>query len=436
MWVFAAWAGACSASTRPPRTVDPAAGPAVAATPLAHEQYAVHAPAPLAPLAPALALPLHELPTRSPSTAPPSPLSAAGVARLRAVLARGDGRRDWFAMVGVSHTASPAFLASVTGRDVRLGEHGELDATLRFFHGWSRDSVAARSGWHAVQTLGAPLREELEATRPSFAVVMLGTNDTNQTPAEAFERYLQSNVETMLRAGVVPILTTIPPRGDGDEPAALVPEVNAIIRAVAQARQVPLIDLFGALDLLPDGGLAGDGVHMQVHTADGWHGCWLDDDSLQAGMNRRNLLTLEALDRMRRFVLSNETAEGAPAPLDGLGTWSAPLRVDAIPFADDRDSAAGEHAVAAYACARDDRSGGEVVYTLDLAAQSRLRLRVYGDAGVDVALHWLDDDAGACTTRAQRTVEVTADAGPHRFVVDGPGAREGKFRLTIVAVDG
>ena len=454
VWAFAAWAGACSATTRAPRALPVTLSADIAAAPLAYEQHSVHATstslaqplreqvgtersdvddAPRPRLAPARI----ETSVRYPAGTPHSPLSAEVIERLRAVLARGEGRRDWFAKVGDSHTASPAFLECFTGRDVRLGEHGELDETRRFFHGWSRESVAAKSGWHAVQTLGAPLREEIEATRPGFAVVLLGTNDTAQTPAESFERYLQSNVDTLLRAGVVPMLTTVPPRGDGDEPASMVPEINTIIRAVAQARQVPLIDLFSALDLLPDGGLAGDGVHMQVHTSGGWHGCWLDDDALQAGMNRRNLLTLEALDRVRRFVLSNERPESAPAALDGVGTWNDPLRVDAIPFADDRNSAAGDHAVVGYPCTRGDRSGGEVVYTLDLATRSRLRLRVYGDPGVDLALHWLEgEEAASCATPAERTIEVIADVGVHRFVVDGPAARAGKFRLTIVAADG
>jgi hypothetical protein len=438
VWAFAAWAGACSASIRAPRFVDTT--PNAGAATLQKNEAIAPAPAPTttssSPIAIALPTQAIETPTRYPFDAMHSPMTASVIARVRSILANGYGRRDWIAKVGDSHTASPSFLECFTNKDVRLGDHEALAPTIDFFHGWARDSLAAKSGWHAVQTLGAPLHDEIAETRPGFAIVMLGTNDTNQTPEDEFERYLEQNVDTLLRAGVVPILQTIPARGDSDDAEALVPEMNTIIRAVAQARQVPYVDLHASLAELPDGGLAGDGIHLQVHVQSGWHGCWLTEEGLGAGMNRRNLVTLESFDRLRRFVIEDQVPEAAPAALQGDGTFAAPLLVDAIPFADDRDTTRFASAVEGYSCARRALDGGEVVYEITLAEETRLRVRLFADPGVDLDLHWLDgDEAGHCTSRADRALEVTASAGRHRVVVDGPAAKSGKYRLTIVPVD-
>jgi hypothetical protein len=60
--------------------------------------------------------------------------------------------------------------------------------------------------------------------------------------------------------------------------------------------------------------------------------------ALSEAMNQRNLLTLEALDRARRFVLEAEAPEERPAELAGEGTWENPFEIDSLPFVDDRDT--------------------------------------------------------------------------------------------------
>jgi hypothetical protein len=449
VWAFAAWAGACSPAPTHSSKNEPLA--------LAHEEHAriaepgVTAEADEVPPVVMAATPAHEAstigPTRYPAGLTQSPMTADVIAHLRAVVDAGaklGNKRDVVIKVGDSHSVSPSFLECFTGRDYRLGAFDALEPARSFFHGFARESAAAKVGWHAVQTLGAPIREEVSVMHPAFAVLMVGTNDTRQTPPADFERYLAQNVDSLIAHGVVPIVSTIPPRGDGDAVERLVPEMNTIIRAVAQARQVPLVDLFSALDVLPDGGLAGDGIHLRVL---GNHGCWLTDEGLAAGMNQRNLLTLAALDRMRRYVLGDEPAEVAPPQLHGDGTWEAPLRVNALPFADDRDTRAFEAKVDDYGgCVGAPTSGGEIVYELDLAADTRLRIRAFGDRGsaeggprpgdVDVDLFWLDGEApDSCAQRADRALEITAPAGKHRLVVDTASALSGSFRLTIVPVE-
>jgi hypothetical protein len=450
VWVFAVWAGACSpASERQPRERPVAAAldgipteASAAPNGMPHEEHArvvEEAPAP-SPAPGVLGASAQQGKARYPLGALQSPLTENVVSRLQAVLASSGNWRNTFIKVGDSHSTSPSFLECFSSRDFRLGDHDALETARTFFHGWARESLAAKVGWHAVQTLGAPIRDEVSAMHPGFAIVMLGTNDTRQTPADKLEHYLAQNVDTLLSLGVVPIVTTIPPRGDGDEVEKLVPEVNTIIRAVAQSRQVPLIDLYAALAPLGGLGLAHDGIHMSVFsgsgTEKGQHGCWLDEESLGAGMNQRNLLTLTALERMRRFVIGGEKPEIAPPMLVGAGTFASPLQVDALPFADDGATTTIGSTTQTYPCSDRVLDGGEVVYQLELPVETRLRIRVLADPTADLDLHWLDGEgADTCEMHADRALEITAPAGSHRLVIDGPAAKAGSYRLTIVPVE-
>lgn len=56
-----------------------------------------------------------------------------------------------------------------------------------------------------------------------------------------------------------------------------------------------------------------DGVHLASSGGATPRPCDLGPRALQKGMNVRNLLTLEALDRMRRFVVLGEAPEREPA---------------------------------------------------------------------------------------------------------------------------
>jgi hypothetical protein len=213
--------------------------------------------------------------------------------------------------------------------------------------------------------------------------------------------------------------------------------MNAIIRAIAQHRAVPLIDLAEALEPLDGFGLASDGIHLQVYASGGAHGCWLTPAGLTEGMNQRNLLTLQALDRLRTFVLDRAAPEARPAAIEGSGTWTSPFTIDAVPFADHGTTLGSVDEVDRYPCGSQDESGPEVVYRIDLSAPAKLRVRVFADDGVDVDLHWLDGaTASTCTARADRLLDIDAAAGSHRLVVDtyvsGGTARAGNFRLTVL----
>jgi hypothetical protein len=261
----------------------------------------------------------------APAGALHSPMTQDVVEPLRALLARSGARKDAFVKIGDSNTVNSSFMRCFAGGDVRLGSHEELSDTVSFFKAHDVDGVktsfdrvteAATIGWLARDVMnGTPsaLEREIAATRPAFAVIMLGTNDNRAGGVEPFAASLGAVVDKTLALGVVPLLSTIPPRTDNRAAAARVPELNAVIREIATARGVPLMDLYQALEDLPGKGLAQDGIHLQMAYSNAPHGCWLTASGLQKGMNTRNLLTLQALDRARRFLVEGETPEGEPS---------------------------------------------------------------------------------------------------------------------------
>jgi len=390
--------------------------------------------------------------TRYPNGALHSPLSPSVVARLAKVLASSPGRHDVFAKVGNSITVDSNFLHCFDGTDVKLDVYSSLEPTHAFFGktladgtrtSYGRNSLAAVIGWGASKPIAgspSPIEQEVAAIKPAFAVVELGTNDTYDTGVIPFERNLRLNVESLLSLGVIPTLTTIPPRGDTVAANTLVPEMNAVIRAVAQAKQVPMMDFWQTCVPLPQYGLSPDGIHPQVYYSGGAHGCWFTDPALQKAMNHRNLITLQSFDRLRRMLIAGEAAEPAPPDLAGKGTWDAPYAIDALPFVDDRDTLKVETRTAdKYSCSSADEGGPEIVYTLTLTAPTHLRARVYCDDGVDVDLHWLTGTtADTCSMRADKTIDLTAGPGTFRLVADTfvSGGKElrGAYRMTIVAL--
>jgi hypothetical protein len=220
---------------------------------------------------------------------------------LRAVLARGRGDANVFVKVGDSITFNTAFLGCLGKEPVA---DPALEETRAFFTraSWERQSLASTVGWHTLQPITgnpSPLDREVLAMRPSFAIVMLGTNDTYEGSAPSFARNLARVVSQLTSRGVVPILSTIPYRG-GAVANAAVPTMNMAVRRVAAEAKVPLVDFHLALEDLPRHGISSDGIHPFVAGASA---CDFSRDGLHGGFNVRNQVTLEALDRVRRAVL-------------------------------------------------------------------------------------------------------------------------------------
>jgi hypothetical protein len=382
-----------------------------------------------------------------------SPYTRAVVDRLAAVRAASPGQPDVFAKVGASNTVSTGFFHCFAGSDIRLDAWAALEPTRAFFaartvdgtrNSFNRTSLAATVGWSAGKALEGspnPLEQEVAAIDAGFALVMFGTNDTYPQGVMPFGRNLLGVVDELLTLGVVPILSTIPPRADSASADALVPEMNAIIRAVAQARQVPYVDLWQLLAPVPGHGLVGDGVHLSIYTNGGAHPCWFTPEAMSDGQNIRNRLHLEALDRARRFLLDGAAAEPDVAPLAGSGTFADPRVADGLPFVDAADtSTATSRAAQTYSCAPQNEGGPEIVYAVTVPRPMKLRARVFSDEGADIDLHWLDGPAPErCLARADQVLDIdVVTAGTYYLAEDSfvsaGQEKPGGYRLTLVEV--
>lgn len=241
-----------------------------------------------------------------------STMTAEVIATMKGALARGNGEDGRFIKVGDSITYSTDFLDCLDtprGAASLAGEHASLEPTRAFFDNgsWNRRSKASTVGWHTWQPItGSPSPVDTEAAemKPSFAIVMLGTNDNYVGTDASYRRNLGKVIDALLAKGIAPIMSTIPPRTQAAANANI-PQMNEIVRGVAAAKKVPLMDFAGALASLPNKGLSRDGIHPNVGSRGA---CDFTASGLSYGYNVRTLLALEAMARVKRFVL-----DGAPA---------------------------------------------------------------------------------------------------------------------------
>ncbi|MFH1462976.1 MAG: SGNH/GDSL hydrolase family protein [Pseudomonadota bacterium] len=394
-------------------------------------------------------------PARYPVDRLQSPVTPWVRDRLTALIAGGDGLHpDVFMKVGDSITADPNALGCFAGARVDLGDRPELQATVEHFltgeaggsTPWDRDSRAAEVGETAAWALDgdpSPVERELSALSPAFAVVQYGTNDmqmgtTYLSAIWSFGEAMLDLVDLLLERGVVPVLVTIPPRLDIAQADAWVPTYSAVVRGIAQGRQVPLVDLERGLRALDGYGLYGDGVHLEPSSQGA---CVLTAAGLACGCNTRNLLVLDGLDRVRRAALEGEVLDEAGERLLGGGTAEDPFVVDALPFTDVRDTREeGTRGMDRYPdCGSDaDESGPEVIYRLDLARRTTVRLLVFDRGDVDIDLHVLGAtvDQSTCVDRDDSDLELTLEAGTWHVVLDTYVAsaeeRAGEYLLVMV----
>jgi hypothetical protein len=370
-----------------------------------------------------------------------SPLTPDIAARLRAVVLAGGGRPDVVAKIGDSHTAASDYLACLGTKRMRLAEHAYLAPTVAWFSAavdggtsWTRKSLAAVKGWPAFRALAgapSPIDRELAELEPAFATVMFGTNDIGYMHLDRYGRNLLDIADVLLARGVVPIISSIPARGDDKDADEWVPRYNAVARAVAQARQVPFVDLHRDLAAVPGKGLHGDRVHLISNST----GCTFDARGLRyAGANRRNLLTLEVLDDLRRAVIEGEPAPDAEAPrLAGAGTAIDPYVIPSLPFGDARDTRTeGTRLIDRYGRARSDESGPEIFYRLDVTRRTKLRAYLVDRTG-DHDLHLLAGAPSptALVARGDEALDRTLPPGTYYLVVDTHGERPGEYLLAL-----
>jgi len=248
---------------------------------------------------------------------------------LRAVYRAGQARGNQprvLAKLGDCMTDNPYFLVPLSAGRFDLGDYAELKPVIEHFLGvptrahsgqpWGADSfatpgLAAAGGFNVAGPLDptwanpewcqaneSPLACELRVSRPAFAIIMFGTNDVNTTDLPSYDFYLRTIVSQTLDADTIPLLSTFPTRPENPAKSR---QLNQIVVKVAQDYQVPLLNLNRALADLPDLGVnPKDTTHLSLPPdgrADVFRG-----EHLRYGATVRNLLTLQALDRVLRAL--------------------------------------------------------------------------------------------------------------------------------------
>jgi hypothetical protein len=388
-------------------------------------------------------------PVRYPGGTRHSPLTPSVATRLRTVSSL-PAKEDVFAKVGDSITVSSKFLHCFANPGALvLDGRTHLQSTVDHFRAgqagtttpFDRVSLAAGVGWRTEQMLAgnpAPIDQELSALTPRAAVFMLGTNDMGFNDLDTYGREMFTLVDRILGRGVVPILSTVPPRGDSTNADARVPRYNAVVRGIAQARQVPYVDLHRELEPLPSRGLISDGVHLTA----GSNACDFSAAGLQYAQNARNLLNLEALHRLRGVLQGGTAPDAAPAALQGTGTAADPFIIPSLPFVDSRDTRKdGANRLSTYpGCSSSaDESGPELYYQLDVAAPTNLRAYVIslGNSDMDIHLLGVGQTGSDCLVRNHKVITRTGVQGRTYLSIDtyvsGGQALTGEYLLVVLA---
>jgi len=388
---------------------------------------------------------------RYPSDRVHSPITGAVAMALETLRARGPALADdVFMKVGASSDVSSSNLHCFATGEVDLDVHDALGAALDVFLAgdadgttpFDRESLATQSGRSASWAIDgdpSPLVLELDAVAPSLAFVHFGTNDMGlgSDPGAALPGFFASMstlLDTLEARGVVPIIVGLTYRLDSESSNRWIASYNAVLRAMAQARQIPFVDAWWATDPLPGHGLGPDGLHLESYAGGP---CIFTPEGLQHGYNVRNLIQLEALDRIELALDGEPPDDDVLPPVDGDGSAQMPLVVDVLPFLHDADTSTGTAVTELYDCDPADESGPELTYALELDAATALRVIALDREGVDIDVHVL---AGAsCIARDDAIIAGTFAAGSLQIVVDswsdGATSFPGEYVLAVVPCD-
>ena len=207
-------------------------------------------------------------------------------------LAMGNNPRA-YTVVGDCQSVPEVFLGIYATDRYWLGdEYAYLQETIDYFAGsFDHVSAAVRDGLSAPSALSptwadqtmcesgeSPVACELRRTRPSIVFINLGTNWRADASAEAYGKYLRQIVEEVIAAGAVPVLSTKADNVEGDH------SINLMTARVAYEYDIPLMNVWLAVQDLPNGGLDAERDDLYL-TVDAW--------------DRRSFTALRALDALR-----------------------------------------------------------------------------------------------------------------------------------------
>lgn len=224
-----------------------------------------------------------------------------------------------FMKVGDSVTAVQPFMVGFGALDYNLGQYGYLQPTIDFFsvspgrnipNSFVHNGVAATVGFVSGAVFDrtwspeycgklVPLHCEYDILRPSVAIVLLGGQDVRLFDAGFYQMHMRQIVKDLKSFGVIPILNTFPVHNSFRYEQTI--QFNTILIKIANEEKVPLINLYRALQPLPEQGTVG--VNDPVHLSQGGTFFVFNGEENTYGVTLRNLITLQALDLLRTEVL-------------------------------------------------------------------------------------------------------------------------------------
>ena len=243
-------------------------------------------------------------------------------------IGQGAGNRaDVFTTVGDSNTTNGDFLRPIglTQNDCNLGTYGYLQDAIDFFsvppttesaNSFTRESIAADRGFSTYSALDpfwadpavcepneSPIACEYRRVKPSVSLIMLGQIDINYagTDVEDYRSNMEAIITASIDEGVIPVLSTIVFLPERDVyPLSL--HFNMVILDLSEQYQIPLINLWRAVQSLPNVGIGPDRSHLRAQVG---RFCAFDGAEQELGGTLRNLLNLQALDMLRVNVLTD-----------------------------------------------------------------------------------------------------------------------------------
>jgi len=244
---------------------------------------------------------------------------AAKVAEnIRAIYAHGQelgNRAGVFSKVGDSITVAPHMLHPIADRLYNLGDYQYLQGVIDYFsvitarnndNSFANTSLAAGSGWTTDAVLKSKYADpsfclpdesallcEYRVVKPAYALIMFGTNDVAHLTVKTYAYNMGLIVKASIENGIIPIISTIPVRVGYEEQVI---EFNQALVKVARRYSIPLWEYSGAMQSLPDSGLAPDGTHPSIPPKGYQGSADFRASNLYYGYVIRNLTALQMLD--------------------------------------------------------------------------------------------------------------------------------------------
>ena len=253
---------------------------------------------------------------------------------MKAVHAKFTGQRGTVAQFGDSITITMAFFVPLQY------ELKNLPDELKPAQAWIRKYVQTRCwrAWKGPQygnegrtTTAWAIRNLdgwLKRLNPEVALVMWGTNDTYIGPKPPqYTDNLRTIVQKCLDNGTVPILYTIPPKGNQARNAKVTKQVESFVeaaRAVAREKKIPLVDFYKEmLDRQPTDfakTLLGDNLHPSYPRQ--YQRDFSEQGLKHSGYTLRNYLTLRTYYEVHQKVLSEVKSARTAA---SQAAWTGPV---------------------------------------------------------------------------------------------------------------